>query len=290
MKRTIKKLAVTALFALMFVQAGAAADQVHVFVSIAPQKYFVQQIGKDLVDVQVMVQPGANPASYEPKPSQMVALSRARAYFAIDVLFEDIWLKKFTGLNPKMQVVHTDMGIEKLPISGHHDEESGHEHGILDPHIWLSPPLVKLQAQTILRALREIDPAHGADFEANYKRFMAEIDELNLQLKAAFEKKQGMRFMVFHPAWGYFARAYGLEQVPIEFEGKAPKPALLKELITFAKKKGITVIFVQPQFSAKSATLIAKAIDGRVIVANPLAEDWMSNMRKVAKEFRAALK
>jgi zinc transport system substrate-binding protein len=96
--------------------------------------------------------------------------------------------------------------------------------------------------------------------------------------------------MVFHPAWGYFAHTYGLEQVPVEVEGKAPKPAQLQALIERARQKGITVIFVQPQFSTKSAALIAKEIHGQVVFADPLAEDWQANLRQVARKFKAALK
>jgi len=273
-------------------------DRIPVFVSIVPQKYFVQQIGKDLVDVHVMVQPGASPATYEPKPKQMADLSKTRVYFAIGVPFENAWLKKIAAANPKMKVVHTDHGIKKIPMAAHHphDEEGEHhdedhdEQGILDPHIWLSPPLVKIQARTILTALQEIDPSHRTVYEANYNQFVSRIDELDAQLKTTFAGKQGLQFMVFHPAWGYFAHAYGLKQAPVEIEGKDPKPARLKELIEHAREKGIKVVFVQPQFSTKSAELVAREFGGQVAFANPLAEDWMANLREVADKFKAALK
>jgi zinc transport system substrate-binding protein len=183
---------------------------------------------------------------------------------------------------------HDDKG-ERHDEGKHHDE-GHHEHGILDPHIWLSPPLVKIQARTILTALQEIDPSHRAVYEANYNQFVSRIDELDAQLKTTFAGKQGLKFMVFHPAWGYFAQAYGLEQMPIEIEGKAAKPARLKELIQHAREKDVKVVFVQPQFSTKSAELVAREIGGQVAFANPLAEDWMGNLREVADKFKAALK
>ncbi len=99
--------------------SGWAAERVPVFVSIAPQGYFVQQIGKDLVDVQVLVEPGADPHTYEPKPQQMVALSKAVLYFAIGIEFETAKLAKITAVNPRMQVVHTDHGIMKLAMDAH---------------------------------------------------------------------------------------------------------------------------------------------------------------------------
>jgi len=271
-------------------------DRVSVFVSIVPQKYFVQQIGKDLTDVHVMVQPGAAPATYEPKPKQMADLSKTKVYFAIGVPFESSWLKKIAAANPKMKVVHTDHDIEKIPMATHHhhDEEGNHHEkgddpGRLDPHIWLSPSLVKIQARTILTALQEIDPSHRTVYKANYNQFVSRIGELDAQLKTTFAGKQGLRFMVFHPAWGYFAHTYGLEQVPIEIEGKDPKPAQLKELIEHAREYGIKVVFVQPQFSTKNAELVAKEIGGQVAFANPLAEDWLANLREVAEKFKAAL-
>ncbi len=280
------------LFIIAIAQSGIASDRVPVFVSIPPQKYFVQQIGKDLVDVKVMVQPGANPATYEPKPRQLADLSKTKAYFSIGVPFENTWLKKIAAANPKMRVVHTDHGIEKTPMatSHRHNEEGEYDHGGRDPHIWLSPSLVKIQARTIWATLQKIDPSRQAIYDANYKRFVSGIDELDTELKAMFSDKQGLRFMVFHPAWGYFAQAYGLKQVPIELEGKNPKPAQLKELIEHARKNKITVIFVQPQFSTKNAKLVAREISGQVVFANPLAEDWMTNLRKVADKFKNALK
>ena len=299
MKGFNKVVFLAALMAFL-IRTGALAEPVPVFVSILPQKYFLQQIGGDRVAVQVMVQPGASPHAYEPKPRQMAALAGTRAYFAIGVSFESAWLGRISAANPDMRIVRTDEGIEKIAMSdphgrgGHsgeaHSREDHHHHGGLDPHIWLSPPLVKVQAGTILAALQEIDPAHREVYEANCRKFLAGIDGLDARLRTLFSGKEGLRFMVFHPAWGYFAHAYGLTQLPVEIEGKDPKPAQLLTLIREARERGIRVIFVQPQFSAKSANLVAKEIGGRVIAADPLAEDWMANLLAVADHFNAALR
>ena len=293
----------TLCFVMGAVQSVHAAQPLVVFASILPQKFFVQQIGKELVDVQVMVQPGASPATYEPKPKQMAALSHARIYFSIGVPFENAWLRKISAANSEMKVVHTDQGIAKIPMAAHHEEEEEenarhedrhsvdqHAHGALDPHIWLSPPLVKIQAQTILEALQEIDPEHAGIYEDNLRQFISAVDALDARLKAVFAAKDGMRFMVFHPSWGYFAKAYGLQQIPIEIEGKNPKPAQLKALIEHAREKKINVVFVQPQFSTKSAELIAREIGGQVVFADPLAENWLDNLYDVASRFKAALR
>ncbi len=287
---------------LIFVATGTgpfarAASQLPVFVSINPQRYFVQQIGRQRVSVQVMVPPGASPATYEPSPRQMADLSKAKIYFAIGVPFENAWLDKIAAANPAMTVVHTDDGIEKIPMAiHHHDQEEvhlkagAHGHRGLDPHIWLSPPLVKIQARTIMNALQKMDASDQAAYQNNYQQFVAQIDLLDSELKAIFTGKQGLRFMVFHPSWGYFARAYGLKQVAVEIEGKDPKPGQLMELIKHAQEKDINIIFAQPQFSARSAKLLAREIGGQVALADPLASDWLDNLRDVARKFRAALK
>jgi zinc transport system substrate-binding protein len=285
---------ISGAFLLICSGHAQAGKKLAVFVSIPPQKYFLHQIGKQRVDIQVMVKPGANPATYEPKPRQMAAISRTHIYFAVGVPFEKTWLKKIAAANPDMQVVHTDHGIQKIPMATNHTESERHRekdhHGELDPHIWLSPTLVMTQARAILNALVEIDPDHRAVYEANTKVFFSKLAALDDELKNIFAGKQGFQFMVFHPSWGYFARAYGLQQVPVEIEGKNPKPAQLKALIEHAKKKHINIIFVQPQFSSRSARLLAKEIGGQVIFADPLAPDWSGNLREVAQKFKVALR
>ena len=285
--------------------AAVAGQSLPVFVSILPQKYFVEKIGGDLVTVSVMVRPGANPHVYEPRPNQMAALSKARLYMAIGVTFEDVWLPRLAKLNPRMRTVHSDKGIDKMAMVSHHhaDEETvhpprdprlkdahrGEAQGSLDPHVWVSPPEVKIISRNILEALVDIDPANSGTYQSNYEAFIEEIEELDRDLKKIFLDKRGLKFMVFHPAWGYFARAYGLEQIPVELEGKEPKPEHLKTLIEQSRREGIKIIFVQPQFSTKSAETIAKAIDGQVIFADPLAEDWEQNVREQAEKFKKAL-
>lgn len=332
----IRKLIIMLLLLIFTVASVSAAEKLSVFVSIVPQKYFVQQIGKNMVDVKIMVKPGASPATYEPKPRQMAELSKATLYFSIGVPFENAWLKKISAANPDMKVIHTDHGIEKIAMAEHHhgedehhdgkhegehhdgehnDEKSHHDaahegehheeghhdkkghadadlhdHTGLDPHIWTAPALVKIQAQTILKALQLAAPQYKNEFEANYNAFIAQIDALDQELKQMLAGKSGMQFMVFHPSWGYFAQEYGLKQVPIEIEGKNPKPAQLKELIKHAKEDGIRVIFVQPQFSTKNAKTVASEIGGQVAYADPLAEDWMNNLRMIAQKFKTVLK
>lgn len=273
------------------------------FVSILPQKYFVEQIAGDLVNIQVMVKPGASPATYEPKVSQMKKLAASELYFAVGVPFEQAWLERIVGVNSQMKIVKTDVGIKKLTMEKHlHDDEEddSHEEHVggdheneqkegLDPHIWLSPQLVKQQATVICASLKELLPEQATLFESNLTRFKKKIDVLDSELREIFVGKENLRFMVFHPSWGYFAQDYKLRQVPIEIEGKGAKSSQLRDLILFARAEGIKVIFAQPQFSTKSANLVAREIGGQVITVDPLAEDWLANMKVVAEKFRDAI-
>lgn len=269
-----------------------------VMVSIVPQKYFLEKLGGSLVSVDVMVVPGATPEHYEPKPKQMSALGKAKLYFACGVPFETAWLSRIAAANSGMRIVHTDKGIDKREMEAHSHAKgakghSGHSHmheGAKDPHIWLSPPLVKQQARTILEALTAADPRNRQTYEDNYNRFISELTELDLSLKQLFQSRQEARaFMVFHPAWGYFADAYGLKQVPVQVEGKEPKARDLDRLIKLARELGVKTIFVQPQYSPKSAQTIAEAIGGKLVHADDLAPDWAENLRKVAGEIASAL-
>ncbi|MFH2129408.1 MAG: zinc ABC transporter substrate-binding protein [bacterium] len=273
----------------------SASERLSVFVSIPPQKYFVEQIGKDRVVVNVMVQPGTSPHTYEPRPKQMVAISRTRLYFTIGVEFETVWINRLAATNPAMEIVATQQGIQRIPISGGHPEDERHEqqgsspHDGLDPHIWLSPPLVQQQAKTMLAALQKTDPANASFYATNCDQFLQALSELDQGLKDTFRGKQNRQFLVFHPTWGYFAHAYGLQQIAIEIEGKNPKPAQLQQIIQHAREHQIRIIFAQPQFSVRNARLVAKAINGEVVLVDPLAENWMDNLRLVAEKFQQAM-
>ena len=277
----------TAWIITLFFVSFANAEKPDVFVSIVPQQYFLEKIAGEQVRVHVMVSPGASPHTYEPKPGQMRTLAGAVAYFSIGVTFEDAWLDKIRSASPDMKIIHTDRGIKKREINeGHgnsHDHSHGHSHGHghADPHIWLSPPLVMLQARNILEGLIMIDPDNRKEYQANYQTFIREIAELDVFLQNRLTP--GTRFMVYHPSWGYFADAYGLIQIPIEVEGKAPKARQMQEVIRHAREKNIDSILVQPQFSTRDAETIAREIDGKTMIADPLAANWAENLKAVAE-------
>jgi zinc transport system substrate-binding protein len=257
--------------------------KVNVVVSILPQKTFVKKIAGDLVDVTVMVSPGASPAVYEPKPSQMKKITKAQIYFSIGVPFEKAWLPRFKAQNPNMLLYDTSKGIKKLPMQEHHHNHHQHSSSTLDPHIWLSPTLVKIQAKNIADALKKIDPKHKTVYENNLKKFEQEIDELDVRLVKILKPCQGKAMMVFHPSWGYFAKDYGLEQIPIEVEGKEPKSKELVNIIHEAKEEGVKIVFVQPQFSKRTAKVIADSIGAKIVEADPVATNWAENLIQIAK-------
>jgi zinc transport system substrate-binding protein len=294
MNRAFSIVIIWVLILLGLSSEARATVKIPVFVSILPQKYFVQKVGGNLVDVSVMVRPGIDAHTFEPKPQQMMALLEAKIYFTVGIEFEQVWLKRFQAANPGLLIIVTDSGIKKIPMSEfnvhHHESKQGHRNSNLDPHIWLSPPLVMIQAHNIRDGLISVDPDNAHIYKANCDRFVEEINDLDAELKRVFGDRKDLQFMVFHPSWGYFAHTYRLKQVAVESEGKAPKPAELQHLIQHAREHKIKVIFVQPQFSASSAAVIAKAIDGQIAFVDPLAENWAENLREVARKFDAALR
>jgi zinc transport system substrate-binding protein len=269
--------------------------KVNTVVSILPQETFVKAIGGDKVNVALMVKPGNEPHSYEPKPSQMKDIAKADIYFSIGVEFEDVWIPKFENQNKKMKIVNVSKGIRKVAMLGHHHhdgdehEEHGHdehEHGEdgKDPHIWLSPLNVQLIAKNIYTALATNDPANKNYYKANYKKFVEHVQATDKKIRnILFDTPTGTKFMVFHPAWGYFARDYGLTQLAIEVEGKNPKPKQVIYLIKEAKEEGVKAVFTAPEFSDKIAKQIASEVSVPVVKMSPLKPKWSENLITFAK-------
>ena len=281
----------------MVASAGAAQPVVTVFVSILSQEYVVEKIAGNTVRVITMIPKGSEPVTYEPKPSQMKELAVAKAYFSIGVPFEKAWIPKVRASNKTLRIIPVDKNIRKIPIQnhtcgtkGHGHSHIGHEKEMLDPHIWSSPTLMKTIAKNTYNGLVQVAPQHKEHYRKNLQAFLKEIDKLDDEIRAEVSKMpKDAAFMVFHPAWGYFTNEYGLEQIAIEIDGKEPKPAQLKSVIQTAKNHHIKVIFIQPQFSQKTAQLVADAIGAKVLVADPLAKNWAENLRRQTVQFRKAV-
>jgi len=264
--------------------SAMAAEPLRVTVSIAPQAYFIQRIGGELVDVNVLVPPGKSPALYNPTPRQMAALARSRLFFRIGLPFENGIIAKISG-GTKVKIVDTRQGIELLPVAS-----AGTASGELDPHIWMDPMLAKTLSQTMRDALIDLDSANGPYYERGFRNLATDLDSLDGKLRLALQPLAGRTVYVFHPAFGYFCRAYGLVQKAVESGGKEPGIRQLTKLIRDARRDGVKVIFVQPQFPKKSAEAVARAIQGTVVVLDPLAGDYIANLQRVAALIGTALR
>ncbi len=264
------------------------ADPIPVFVSILPQKYFVERIGRDHVNVEVMVKPGESPATFNPNPKKMSLLSQAKLYFSIGVPFETIWIDRIRSIHPDLQFVPLH-NISHKKSEALHKHSSHHPHDSHDPHIWTSPARVKIMAKKIKDTLTHIQPEQEKYFEINFQAFSKDLDALDRDIRAIIARSDNHHFMVFHPAWSYFAKDYDLEQVAIEEGGKEPGARALQKIIDKGKKLGIKVIFVQKQFNLSIAESIAKTIGATVRKIDPLAEDYLENMRRTAKAISGAL-
>lgn len=300
MKVEIKTL-LTAAAAFLWLLPLAASSKplLNVQVSILPQKYFVERIGKDRVRVAVLVKPGKSPEIYSPSPDQMKELASSDVYFRIGVPFENGILLKIESL-AGLKVVDTRQGIllRQMEDSQPDREDPGHDavhnevhhdHVGRDPHIWMSPVLVKEQAHTIFQTLVDMDPDGKDAYQANYDLFVKDLDDLDTRLKTSLKGLKGENLFVFHPSFGYFTDAYGLTQVAVETMGKAPKGKALSSIIKLAKKQKTRVIFVQPQFDRNSAQKIAAAINGSVVSIDPLAYDYLANMNHMAQTIAGML-
>jgi zinc transport system substrate-binding protein len=261
-----------------------------VVVSILPEKTFVQKIAQEKISLVVMVEPGNSPHSYEPKASQMIAISKASLYFSIGVEFEEAWLERFASQNPTLEFIDLSANIEKLEITEHHHEdehaeEAYHHEDALDPHTWTSPKNVAVMAETIYTALVKLDPKNQEYYKSNLDTFIQEIKETDREIRASLKNvAPKSKFMVFHPSWGYFAHEYDLIQIAVEVEGKKPKPKEMVEIIKEAEEEQVRVIFTQPEFSDKSAQIIAQELNIAVEKISPLNPEWSANLINMARQ------
>ncbi|MDO9464737.1 MAG: zinc ABC transporter substrate-binding protein [bacterium] len=296
MKRLMVLLVVTALLVNgKTINAQSIQDskkKIGVVVTILPLADFVENIGKDKVDVSVMIPPGGNPHTYEPTPSQLKQVSQAQMYVKVGsgVEFELAWMDKLASLNKNMLICDSSEGIRLIEMTEHHHEENEGHHRGRDPHIWLSPVNAMLMVTSIKNALIEIDSGNKEFYTHNAQEFILRLDNLNKEFGDKLSALKNRSFVVFHPAWGYFAADYGLKQIPIEVEGKEPTAKELTQLIKEAKKCNIKVVFSSPQFSKKSAEVIAKEINGKVVFMDPLAKNYIENLHKVVDAFTQSLK
>lgn len=251
------------------------AVTVTVTVTISPYKYFVDQIAKGKVNVNVMVSNGNNPETYEPYAQQMMELSKSALYLKVGSIgFEQIWMKKLQDNAPDMKVIDTSVGIKPAKTPG----------GNIDPHVWMSCSNARIIASNILKALNELEPKNKAFFEKNYQSLLSIIDKRDSIIKESFKKTPDLvrKFVIYHPILTYFARDYQLEQLAIEEEGREPSAAQLKSLIERARKEKIKYCLIQAEFANRNTTTFINESHTKPMDINPLQGDWNWAMQEAA--------
>ncbi len=270
--------------------APDATGRLRVFVSVLPQAYIVERVGGDLVEVSALVQPGQSEETYEVTPRQMDALSRAQLYFRVGMPFENALLPKIARTCPHLRVVDTREGVALLADTGcahgddHDDHDHGHVHGDWDPHIWMDPKRVKTQAATVAAALSEMLSEARATFAENLAALEQDLDAAHERIAALLAPFRGRRIYVYHPAFAYFADAFGFEQVSVEFEGKEPGPKRVQQIVDGMKAEGARTIFVQPQFSRQTAAAVAQQTGAAIVELDPLSKDLIATLDHIARE------
>ena len=283
-----------------------ADEKISAFVSIPPQRFFVERIGGEYVDVSVLVGENQSPHSFDPSPRQMAELSEADILFFIGIPFEKHIRDKLKSGREKLAVSDASRKIRKISApreftedgheKRHGKDHDGHEPGDahhdedLDPHVWLSPSNAALISEAVFEDLAQLDPSHKDRYTENFEQLEKELRELDTQLSKTLAPHEGEEFFVFHPAFGYFAKEYGLDQVAVETGGKRPGPKSLTRIIQRAKDENVRIIFVQPQFPEKSVSVISKEIGAVVIKIDPLADDYIENLRRVASKLEEAFR
>lgn len=280
------------LFFLLALTSTAMTAPLQVAVSIPPQKWLSDQIGGEHVITTVLVARGQDPHTFEPTPKQIAGISRSKLYFTIGMEFEQQITRRLDAAVAGLTLIDTTTAISRIAIGEHGRESKSHgdrHHGGVDPHVWLSPPNLISMAEVMARAMSAADPDHAASYRKNLHQTVATLQQLHHELSLELAPFTGTFFYVFHPSFGYFAREYGLHQEAVEISGKSPTPKQLAALIARARRDQVRIIFAQPQFDSRSATAVARAIDGVVEPLDPLAEDVAANLRTMAARITKAL-
>lgn len=279
-------------FLILFIAGCAQKKQTNekpvITVSILPQKYFAEQIVGDNFNINVMVPPGASPASYEPTPKQMVDLAKSSIYFKIGYIgFELNWINSMEADFPKVKFIDTSEGIEFAESEENHGD---HKHHRIEPHIWMSPKNVKIISANILQTIIQKDPDNADFYNSNFNIFMEEIDSLDVNIEKKLKNIKSRDFIIYHPALTYYALDYDLDQFALEINGKEPSVKQMKELINLARERDIKIIFVQKQFNQGEAKTLAKEINGKVVPMDPLDYNWDTQIFEITNILNEALK
>ena len=274
------------------VDPGGTPSELIVATSIPPHAWLIERIGDDLVKVHTVLRPGESPTTHQPSDLQVSRVLSGRVFFRAGVPFESgAW---FRALERHLEVVDLRNGVVTRTMETHvHDSGNARQNsqisrGAVDPHIWLSPERLMVQARLITQTLRQMDPDHDSDYATRLTDLISELNELDAFIRTTLAPYRERAFVVFHPSWGYFADDYGLRQIAIEIEGNNPTDAELTRIQEQTRTLGVSVVFVQPQIAGKSARAIADVMDARLETLDPLAPDIIANLRHVANSIAEA--
>lgn len=279
----IKSCCLTALAMVLLVLLGGAActsgtdsGKLKVVATILPLADFVKNVGGDRVEVVTLLPAGASPHTYDLTPGDMKAAAEARL-MVINGAGLDFWIVDRIESTSDLLVVDTSVipAIEGVLLAGDehdHEGDSGHDHGDVNPHIWLDPVLAQKQVEAIATALVMIDPENKDFYLDNAADYIAELTSLDAEIEQATEAFSSREFVTFHPSWTYFARRYGLVEAAVieEAPGKEPSAAYIRKVIDTARDLQVRAIFAEPQFSSKAAETIAAESGAEVLFLDPI--------------------
>ena len=265
---------------------SAEKSDLSIWVSIPPQKTFVEAVAGDHAEVSVMIPPGQSPGTYSPSVPQMAALAQSDIYFGIGMPMERRILNRIERSMPQLRFVQTAEIVEHE----HVHEPSTHDHGEAgvgsgpdeDPHLWMDPIRVVDLVEQIESALSEERPDLAEDFAGNAATLKQKLRALDSVLSEQMAPYEGRAFYINHPSLGHFARRYNLIQRSIEVGGSAPSSRQVAELVGLAKTDSVGAVFSQPEFEKSSVDVLARALDVKVIPLDVLSSDYFSNMREIA--------
>lgn len=257
----------------LLLSAGALYGRVPVLVSITPQKFLVEEIGGEEVSVEVLVPRGADAHHYEPSPKQVERLRASALWFRIGENFEP----RLLPLCTHMQVVDQRKGCDLILGSCCTAEGA-------DPHIWLSPRLLKVEARAVADALAACDPDHASSYQRRGKEMEARLTALDQEVGEILAGGPKV-VLVSHPAFSYLCRDYGILQLAIEREGHEPTPRYLSALIAQAREAGIRKVFLHSRTCGKGGSCVAKALGAELVYLDPYAEQLIESITTIARAF-----
>ncbi len=271
--------------AALFLSSILSADLV--LVSVAPHKFFVDEVSQHTIPVQLMVPAGASSHTYEPSPKEVLSASKADLWFTIGEGFEPKVVRTLTSYNPALRIVDLRKNVRLIRDGEHHHHACSCHSNSEDVHYWLSLREAETQANTIYEALKQRYPEKSDLLKQGYENFISKLRAEDAKIAALLKSVAGRSILVSHPAYAYFVRDYDMDQISIEFEGKDPTPLQLTTVLRDARNQHVTKVFVQPQYPSKGATLVAKEIGATVVSLDPYSENYFETMREIAKEFAA---